>query len=83
MEVKGQLSGVGFSFHHVAPGDCLLQNICVHCKDVSLPKAASDWFNKELNGQQVGRKGISRSPGQRVNYGKEKGRFSSDMPGRQ
>ena len=26
-------------------------NICVHCKDRSPPKAPSDWFNKELNGQ--------------------------------
>lgn len=29
----------------------LLQNICVHHKDVSLTKAPSDWRNKELNGQ--------------------------------
>lgn len=29
----------------------LLRNICEPCKDVSLPKAPSNWFNKELNGQ--------------------------------
>ena len=83
MEVRGQLSGVGFSFHHVYPGDFLLQNICVHCEDVSLPKAPSDWVNKELNDQQVGRKGINRSSEQRVNYAKKKGGFSSETPGRQ
>ena len=26
----------------------VLRNVWVHCKDVSLPMAPSDWFNKEL-----------------------------------
>ena len=32
-------------------------NFSVHCEDVPLPMAPSDWFNKQLNGQQLGRRG--------------------------
>lgn len=34
-------------------------------RDVSLPEMPSDWFNKELNDQQPGRRRIGRTSGER------------------
>ena len=57
--------------------DLFLQNICVHCKDVSLPKMPSDWFNKELNDQGLGRSGQAVFPDRERTLGRRK-----ELPGK-
>lgn len=34
----------------------LMQNICLHCEDVFLPKVHSYWFNEKVNVQFQGRR---------------------------
>ena len=37
---------------------------------MSLPKAPSDWFNKELNGQEIGRREQAGLPGREKTVGR-------------